>query len=412
MVTHRSDATATVHYPGRFLAGEDRNRGIGRPLRRLARVSEPDEDLLDRIGQALMQRDEVAAALVAAMRRDAHDPGRVTMGQFKAALESGVDVLPHCPAELRGFFDVVENTPDWVDFDLINVGAAAYRRYGNNVADVMTQLALIGGYRFGGPSDLLVETGGLTGATTLRRLAETQQWAIAVTEHDALRRDQDGFKLTVHVRLMHALVNQQFETDGRWDIGQWGLPINQSDQAGTLGLFNSTLLIGLRLLGVRVTASESRAIMHLWKYVGWLLGVDEYFLCDRETEQHRLNYHILLSQGPLSGAGAPLAKSIVDTQRRLYFPNLPRLRGGYARARLLSMLRFFLRKDGMRDLDLPLVPPLAVVGIIVANLVRYQVLSRTRAGRRYLQRWGERCRERTLHRHFGAADHQLAQLPG
>ncbi|MFI6038064.1 hypothetical protein ACIBBD_28690 [Streptomyces sp. NPDC051315] len=45
---------------------------------------------------------------------------------------------------------------------------------------------------------------------------------------------------------MHALVNDRFEKNGRWDTDQLGLPINRSDQAATLGLFNSTLLLGAR----------------------------------------------------------------------------------------------------------------------------------------------------------------------
>ena len=214
------------------------------------------------------------------MRTADADGDRVYMGQFKEALEHGVDAVPDCPNALRAFFAEVERVPAWLDWDLLNEGAAAYRRLGTNAADVMLQLSLIGGYRFGGPTDLLVETGGLTGRKTVRRLAETQKWAVAISQHEAMRRDGEGFKLTVHVRLMHALVNHQFETNGRWDIDQWGLPINQTDQAATLGLFNGALLLGVRLLGVRVTKSESRAIMHMWKYVGWLMGVDEDWLCD------------------------------------------------------------------------------------------------------------------------------------
>ena len=50
-----------------------------------------------------------------------------------------------------------------------------------------------------------------------------------------LRRDGEGWRLTVHVRAMHALVDRRFETNGRWDVGHWGLPVNQSDQAATSG---------------------------------------------------------------------------------------------------------------------------------------------------------------------------------
>jgi hypothetical protein len=398
--------------PQRFREAEHRNRRLGRPLQLLTRTTRPDGALLETIGERLLRRDEPAAALVAAMRiSDDSDPEQVTMGQFQRALEFGVAGVPDPPRPLREFFRLVERVPDWVDFDLVNAGAAAYRRLGTNAADVMLQLALIGSYRFGGPTDLLVETGGLTGQTTLRRLAETQQWAVAISEPDAMRRGGAGFKLTVHVRLMHALVNQQFETNGRWDIERWGLPVNQSDQAATLGLFNGALLLGVRLLGVRVSRAESRAIMHLWKYVGWLMGVDEDWLCDTEMAQHRLNYHHLITQSTVSAAGPPLANAVVDAQSGLYYRNVPTLWRAYARARLLSMLRYFLRKQGMRDLGLPSPLPLAVLPVLAANVVRYQILSRTRAGRRYLEWWGERSRDKVLERYFGETAHDVGELP-
>lgn len=156
----------------------------------------------------------------------------MTTAQFRRAFADGIHALPGAPKPLRDFFAVGDTVPDWVDFDLINEGGRVSRRFGRNSADVLLQLALIGSYRFGGPVNLLVETGSLTGATARRRLAETQHWAYAITGHDAMRRNGEGFRLTMHVRLMHALVNHQFEVNGRWDTARWGLPVNQSDLAG------------------------------------------------------------------------------------------------------------------------------------------------------------------------------------
>ena len=129
-----------------------------------------------------------------------------------------------------------------------------------------------------------------------------------------MRRDGEGFQLTLHVRVMHALVNETFTP--RWDVARWGLPINQSDQAATLGLFSGVLVLGSRALGARITPDESRAVMHLWKYIGWLMGVDDAWLVDTEREQHRLNYHILIAQAGISEAGPRLAQAIVDGAER------------------------------------------------------------------------------------------------
>ena len=139
----------------------------------------------------------------------------------------------------------------------------------------------------------------------------------AVAKPGAMRRDGEGFKLTVHVRAMHALINNRFEVDGRWDVDRWGLPINQTDQVGTLGLFNSTLLLGGRVLGRWVGAEDSRAVMHLWRYVGWLLGVNEDWLFDTEREQNAFNHHMLLIQDGQTPAGGALTAAIVDGEGRL-----------------------------------------------------------------------------------------------
>ncbi|MEU9456286.1 oxygenase MpaB family protein [Streptomyces sp. NPDC048277] len=389
-------------YPRRFRETESVNRRLGRPLRLLLRQGEPDPALLDTIGHRLTERDEAGAALVRAMRiTDATHPDRVTMRQFQQALADGVDALGDPPAPLRDFFALVDHVPDWVDFDLVNEGGRVVRRFGRNSADVLLQLALIGSYRFGGAADLLVETGGLAGAAALRRLAETQHWTVTVAGDDALRRGGEGFRLTVQVRLMHALINHEFETNGRWDAERWGLPVNRSDLASTLGLFSAVQLLGVRMLGVRVTRAESRAVMHLWKYIGWLIGVDEDWLNDSERDQHRLNYHLLLTQSYGSLASPTLANAAVEAQRALHFRRLAGLRRAYARARLLSMLGYFLGRQGMRDLGLPPALPWAVPPLVAANLLRYGTLGRTAVGRRVLLRSGDRFIRRHLRHYFG-----------
>ncbi|MDX6278799.1 MAG: hypothetical protein QOJ72_2927 [Nocardioidaceae bacterium] len=360
------------------------------------------------IGQRFMERDEVGAALARAMRSPGDD--KVSMAQFHRALVHGIDSVEAAPPALRDFFAAVDAVPNWVDFDLVNEGARVYRRSGKTGADVLLQLSLLGGYRFGGPTDLLVATGGLTGDTTMRRLGETQKWGVAVSDHDAMRRDGEGFQLTVHVRLMHALVNHRFEGGDRWDTARWGLPINQSDQAATLGLFNGVFLLGVRALGVRVTAAESRAVMHLWKYIGWLMGVNDDWLFDNEREQHAFNYYVLLAQDDITEAGPQLANGILDAQNRLHFRRFERIGRAYTSARLLSMLRPFLGKESMRDLDLPVRMPWATVAVLANNLVNHYVLGRTSWGERRLQARAERARDTLMYRYFGPDAPEIGKL--
>jgi len=393
---------AETPYPTRFREAESRGARLGRPLKLVGRVGEVDEGLMHRIGLAFSRCDESGAALARAMRLPSDDPGRVTMAAFSAALAGGVP--DDAPAAIRDFFDVVEATPTWVDWDLLAEGQRIYHRLGQNAADVLLQLSLIGGYRFGGPTDLLVATGGLTGDMTVRRLAETQKWATALSVPGGLSRDGEAWRLTVHVRAMHALVNESFRP--QWDVERWGLPINQADQAATLGLFDAVVLLGSRALGVPISAAQSRAVMHLWKYVGWLMGVDEEFLVDSERERHRINYHLVLAQADISEAGPLLSQAIVEAQDALHFENLAGLRGRFERERLLSMLTVFLGPTSMRELGLPLRPPWAHAYVGALNTWRY----RTPWGRRGLDRWGDAVRDRVLRRYFGADSPEIGRL--
>jgi hypothetical protein len=396
-------------YPLRYRAAERRGARLGLPLRLAARIRTVDEDLMQRLGRGFWDVDELGGVLAKAMRLPAGNPDRVTMAQVRQALAEGLHAVEDPPPALRAFFEQVETVPDWVDWELVEQGGRCFRSLGQNSLDILLQLSLIGGYRFGGPTDLLVATGGLSGDSTMRRLGETQKWGVAVSQPDGMRRGGDGYASAVHVRLMHALVNESFAS--KWDVERWGMPINQSDQAATLGLFSGVVLIGTRGLGARITKSDARAYMHLWRYIGWLMGVDDQWLMNTEREQHTLNYHVLLAQDDITDAGPKLANAIVDAQMTLHFDRFERVSRWLARERLLSMLTLLLGPSSMRDLELPMRPPWAPAYAMALNLVRYRVVGLTPWGRRALVRWGDRVAERTLYRHFGPDEAEVGALP-
>jgi hypothetical protein len=408
-----STTTTRPAHPARFRQAEARGRRIGRPLLIAGGIDgEIDEALMARIGDALLERDELGARLAEAMRLPPGDPDRVSHAQLAAALaaprpEAGL------PPALAALLEEAWRVPDWVDWERVERGAAAYRFLGRSAHDVLLQLSLIGGYRFGGPADLLVLTGGLGGANTLRRLAETQTWTLAVSQPGALRPGAEGWRLTVHVRAMHALINARFER--RWDQDRFGLPINQADQAGTLGLFDATVIIGCRALGVPLSRQQRDDLMHLWRYLGWLLGVDTAFLTDDERERTRINYHILVAAGAQTQAGRDLARASVDAQTERSFghagPTLERLHQRYARARVLSMLTAFVGVRGMRDLGLPARVPWAFALAFVGNTARYRLLGALPGGRRRLEERGARVQQELLASTLRGSPARVGALP-
>jgi hypothetical protein len=138
-----------------------------------------------------------------------------------------------------------------------------------------------------------------------------------------------------------------------WDRQQWGLPINQIDMAATYLAFCVVLLGGVRLLGIPVSRRESRAVMHLWSYACWLMGVDESWLRFREMEGLVLLHHAILTHAAPDSTTRELAGSLAAEPLERSFDDFESLRRRLAWHRHLSASRYFLGAKKMNDLGLP-----------------------------------------------------------
>ncbi len=366
--------------PSRFGADRDWSERAARAVRLSAgRGARPTEPELAALRAGLNRRDEVAAALVRHVRET---PG-CTIGDLHRALAAGPSA--DAPAPLRAFFDRVLDRPGWVDDRLLARGAQACRAYGMDAGLVLAYGSLLGGYRTAAALEPLVRTGRLTGGETLRRIQETTSWWRAVTAPGGLAPAGEGFRQTLHVRVMHALVNARLEADPTWEWAERGVPINQYDQASTLGVFSTSFLLHLRLLGVRVSRADAAAVMHLWSYVGWLMGVDEAWLPRTERTGRRLLYHFLAYDPPPDRNSVALARALVD----MYDLTAGRRRT-YERERALSVGTWLLGRAAMRDLGLPPRLPWYGLARVAANLVVSHGLGRLPGGRALLLARGER----------------------
>jgi hypothetical protein len=54
-------------------------------------------------------------------------------------------------------------------------------------------------------------------------------------------------------------------------------------------------MLGARMFGVPIGRKTSRAAMHMWRYIGWLSGVEEQWLAVTERDGLRKLYHTFLT---------------------------------------------------------------------------------------------------------------------
>lgn len=301
------------------------------------------------IGEALMHGDPPADRVVDWM----HSVGMGrAMPLFQRGLADGIAAVPDAPPPLREFFELCERVPDWVRPELVEQGQRLFQRMGRAADFVLRDVALMGGYQASAFNKTLVLTGALAGGNA-RRVAETMQWVGDCTAVGGLARGAPGFRSTLHVRLMHALVRRRIARHPRFSVEELGLPVNQTDMAATYLGFSVVLLIGVRVLGVPITRAESRAEMHMWKYICWLMGVDERWLVETEHEGRTLLYQFLLAQTPPDETSRQLGQALMADCLREPWPHLRRLRVRLESAMHLSVSSLFLGRRGMRALGLP-----------------------------------------------------------
>lgn len=270
---------------------------------------------------------------------------------FEKALYEGVDQLPHEIPELSNFFRLIEQKPVWYEQDKMDEALKFTYRLGINNGLILRDYALMNGYRYPGFNRPLVLTGALKKQAGTR-LAETIQWWMDITEQDGFQRFSKGFTSTIFVRFIHSLVRHQLQKSEKWDAETWGVPINQYDQAMTNIGFSSVVLIGIRALGIFPSKKEVDSFLHFWKYTGWLMGIDEKWLIDKETEGWKMIYWMQFAHPEADASSMSLGSSLAKEPFERHYRFLPSFQQKLAYKTHLEMTQFFIGRNNMQTLGL------------------------------------------------------------
>lgn len=359
-----------------------------------------DEDILRRLQAALHEGDPLADAVARFLTEDkAHAATRRAM--FERAVDHGIDEVPDAPAPLRALFAHVDAAPAWLDRVRIARAKQLAHRVSFGGDYVLSCFALLPGYLAIGTAKVLARTGGLE-KMARRRLAETSQFVADIYASGPMDRFSAGVRSAIRVRVMHALVRQHLLADG-WDTAAYGVPINQFDQCGTNLLFSVTFTLGLRSLGFVLTKHEREDVIHLWRYVGRLLGIADDLVPTTEREGRRLLRLVGAAQQGPDGDARRLADALLEATAQRW----EGVKFGSAFARMdiafrAGLARAYVGRDGADLLGLPNDAwRFAIYGVFPA--VRLAELARraTPFGTRLLARTGEQLVNRYLARALG-----------
>ncbi|WP_405180470.1 DUF2236 domain-containing protein [Nocardia sp. NBC_01377] len=269
--------TAAAHHPTSFRYRERREsrhiRRIRESFMTLFRTDLfPADDIAEAFRADLYRGDPTAERFVAEVF-DGETGAKRGRKQLETALRDGVDAVPDAHEAMRELFREFETVPDWVRPELVEQGAAIWRRWGTMLF-AMAGAETLEMYTEAAVATPLSLAGGYAGDNALRRFLETTRFWIDVSEPGAILTPGSAGRATaLEVRIMHVSVRKRVARHREWDPQRWGLPISQSYMLLTLLAGSITPALGLWPLGHFTSPGEMRALLHFQRYMGHLLGV-------------------------------------------------------------------------------------------------------------------------------------------
>ncbi|KAF9941708.1 hypothetical protein BGZ75_002869 [Mortierella antarctica] len=173
--------------------------------------------------------------------------------------------------------------PDWVDWDRIQRGQQVFWRYCLFISNALVHFSLTNGFSVSKVMKVMNSTGYLSGDKNKKRILETAQFVFDVVHSIDYLQPGSGlaWKSIIQIRLLHADVRARLLKIGRahpkyYNLQDYGVPINQEDQLGTLYSLSSTIWrVMEQRQNVQMTTQERGDYLHVWRYVGYMMGMDD-----------------------------------------------------------------------------------------------------------------------------------------
>lgn len=209
--------------------------------------------------------DAVVRSLNGATTPEAH-------ALIKKAIEQGVEAVPDAPQELKDWITWSHEIPYWVDFELMEKGSALFERNLALIPTIVSCMALPFGYSTQAAKTLI--TTKVMAEYATKRLRETNRQIMEVSLIDGLKPGRPGWQTSLMVRMIHAIIRNQIATTTPWDHATYGAPLNNVHLSMLTAVMGSYIVEGLKKVHRDMTEEEADGYVSIWRYAGYLMGVD------------------------------------------------------------------------------------------------------------------------------------------
>lgn len=244
--------------------------------------------------------------------------------------EQLIDFLPHktCAESdvetiIGQYIQTAGRLPEWADLQKIDIASDVFMGNGALSSVILFCSSLPECYHYPSISALLQSSGNLEHQTAYR-IRSTATMVFPVMLGGGLTMgDGNGILPIVRSRFTHALIrnlvlrghpaDRLCFNEGRvilskgplvkeighastkkdsfqstffngWDLGKFGLPCNQEEQAYVLLCFSHVFLRGMHRMGVKLGSAQEEAFLHAWNVIGHILGIDSRLMTRTQDE--------------------------------------------------------------------------------------------------------------------------------
>ena len=231
---------------------------------------------------------------------------------IKAGIDQESGILRTAPQVMREFFDKVDNEiPPWFDYEAFRPGVRAFHLNATRVLVAFVTGVLIEGF-----STLIAKSFATTGrvlhrSTARRRLMQNNRHLLEVFFPGGLRREGDGWKLSMRLRFVHARVRHLLANSDVWDQEVYGTPLHAAHLGLATTVFSMRLLQHAKAVGATFDAEEQESVMKVWRYTGHVMGVPESILFTDRKDAEEIFKVAHMCEPPPDQDSATMANALV-----------------------------------------------------------------------------------------------------
>ncbi len=233
-------------------------------------------------------------------------------GEFiRAGMEQDEEALRTAPQVVREFFERIETPPEWFDPQSVYPGCHAFHAYSDLFLTAFVTDVIVRGF-----STLISQSFFITGRLTdrgVRRLRQNIRHLLDITLPGGLKRQGEGWKLSVRLRLIHARIRRQLLLTEEWDQKAHGVPLSAAHIALASCNFSAMLLRSAARIGARLNDEDRASFMQIWRYTAHLMGVPDALLFRNETEACELFRVGYICEPPLGVEAIAMANSVINS---------------------------------------------------------------------------------------------------